>query len=175
MQRKRPRAMNLAAKIAGLCFLVIIASDVCAAPIVAQPEIVGAASVIDGDTIEIHGQRIRLHGIDAPESSQECLSSNRTPWRCGQRAALVLAERIANVSIRCRPSDRDRYGRIIATCLNGSEDISKWMVANGWAVAFRRFSLDYAQDEEQARRARRGLWEGSFEMPWDWRARRRER
>ncbi len=164
--------MNLSAKIAGLCFLAFIAFDACAAPIVAQPEIVGAARVIDGDTIEIHGQRIRLHGIDAPESSQECLSSNRIPWRCGQRAALVLAQQIANSSVRCRPLDRDRYGRIIATCLKGSEDISKWMVVNGWAVAFRRFSLDYAEDEERARRARRGLWEGSFEMPWDWRARR---
>ncbi len=167
--------MNLSAKIAVLCFLAVIASDAYAAPIVAQPEIIGAASVIDGDTIEIHGQRIRLHGIDAPESSQECLSPNKTPWRCGQHAALVLAERLANGSIRCHPLDRDRYGRIIATCLKGSEDISKWMVANGWAVAFRRFSSDYAEDEERARRARRGLWEGSFEMPWDWRARRRER
>ena len=167
--------MNLSAKIVGLCVLAVIPADAYAAPISAQPEIVGITSVIDGDTIEIHGQRIRLHGIDAPESSQECLSSNRTPWRCGQRAALVLAEHIANSAIRCHPLDRDRYGRIIATCLKGSEDISKWIVANGWAVAFRRFSLDYAEDEERARRARRGLWEGTFEMPWDWRARRRER
>lgn len=167
--------MTLIMRFAGLCLFTILASALCAAPLTAHPDIIGAASVIDGDTIEIHGQRIRLHGIDAPESSQECLSSNRTPWRCGQRAALALAERIANSSLRCRPLDRDRYGRIIATCLKGSEDISRWMVANGWAVAFRRFSLDYAEDEERARRARRGLWEGTFEMPWDWRARRRER
>ena len=165
--------MNLAAKIAGLCLLAIITSDAYAIPRTAQPEILGTATVIDGDTIEIHGQRIRLHGVDAPESFQECLSSNRTSWRCGQRAALVLAERIANTPIRCRSLDRDRYGRIIAVCFKGGEDLSQWLVANGWAVAFRRFSLDYAADEERARRARRGLWEGSFEMPWDWRARRR--
>jgi len=165
--------MSVAAKIVVLSLMALTALGASEALATAQTEIVGVASVIDGDTIEIHGQRIRLHGMDAPESSQECRASNGTTWRCGQQAALVLAERIANTSLRCRPRDRDRYGRIIATCLMSGEDLSKWMVMSGWAVAFRRFSLDYVQDEDLARRARRGIWEGNFDMPWDWRARRR--
>ena len=144
-----------------------------AAQALVQGEILGVARVIDGDTIDIQGQRIRLHGIDAPESSQECLSSRRVAWRCGQHASQMLAEHIGTTPIGCRLLDRDRHGRFIAICRKGAEDLSRWMVANGWAVAFRRFSLDYAADEERARSTKKGLWEGSFEMPWDWRAQRR--
>jgi endonuclease YncB( thermonuclease family) len=136
----------------------------------AQQTIVGAASVIDGDTIEIHGQRVRLYGIDAPESRQECSLADRAPWRCGQQAAFALADRIGRATLRCEPRDRDRYGRVVAVCYNGREDVGRWMVANGWAVAFRRYSLDYVADEDRARRNRLGLWSGTFEMPWDWRA-----
>ena len=144
-----------------------------AAQALVQGEILGVARVIDGDTIDIQGQRIRLHGIDAPESGQECLSSMRVAWRCGQHASQMLAEHIGATPIGCRLLDRDRHGRFIAICRKGAEDLSRWMVVNGWAVAFRRLSLDYAADEERARSAKRGLWEGSFEMPWDWRAQRR--
>lgn len=132
--------------------------------------ITGVASVIDGDTIEIHGTRIRLHGIDAPESRQECLLADRTPWRCGQQSAFALAERIGRAAIRCSARNRDRYSRIVAVCFKGSEDLNRWMVANGWAVAFRKYSLDYVAEEDRARRGRLGMWSGSFEMPWDWRA-----
>ena len=136
-----------------------------------QQAIVGVARVIDGDTIEIHGTRIRLYGIDAPESSQECTRPDGTPWRCGQQAALSLSERIGHASLRCPPRDQDRYGRIVAVCFMDSEDLGRWMVANGWAVAYRRYSLDYVAEEGRARQSRLGLWAGSFEMPWDRRAR----
>ena len=137
----------------------------------AQQTIVGTASVIDGDTIEVHGARIRMHGIDAPESRQECIRADGTSWRCGQQAALALSDRIGRATVRCEPRDRDRYGRVVAVCFKGAEDLDRWMVANGWAVAYRKYSLDYVADEERAKRAKLGIWSGSFEMPWDWRAR----
>ncbi|TAJ37295.1 MAG: thermonuclease family protein [Reyranella sp.] len=132
----------------------------------------GPASVIDGDTIEVHGTRIRLHGIDAPESRQECRRPDGTTWRCGQQAALALSDHIGRRPVTCKPLDRDRYGRVIASCSLSSGDLNRWMVANGWAVSYRRYSLDYVADEEKARQARLGIWVGPFEMPWDWRAER---
>jgi endonuclease YncB( thermonuclease family) len=145
------------------------------APVDAQAPIIGVASVIDGDTIEIHGQRIRLFGIDAPESSQLCVRANGERWRCGQQASLALSDRIGRATVSCQPRDRDRYGRIVAVCFKGNEDLNRWMVANGWAVAYRRYSVDYIADEDVARQKQINIWSGDFDMPWDWRAQRRNR
>jgi endonuclease YncB( thermonuclease family) len=145
------------------------------APVDAQAPIIGIASVIDGDTIEIHGQRIRLFGIDAPESSQLCVRANGERWRCGQQASFALADRIGHAAVRCEPRDIDRYRRIVAVCFKGNEDLNRWMVANGWAVAYRRYSVDYVADEDDARQNRINIWSGIFDMPWDWRAQRRTR
>lgn len=142
-------------------------------PAFPQQDIAGVASVIDGDTIEIHGQRIRLFGIDAPEGGQLCVRPNGERWRCGQRASFALADRIGHAPVRCEPRDIDRYRRIVAVCFKGTEDLDRWMVANGWAVAYRRYSPDYIPDEDAARQIRLNIWSGDFEMPWDWRAQRR--
>jgi endonuclease YncB( thermonuclease family) len=112
----------------------------------------GVASVIDGDTIEIHGQRIRLHGIDAPESSQPCDLDGK-PWRCGQASANALAEYIGRRTVTCEPRARDRYGRLVAACSIGRVSISAWMVREGWAVAYRRYSQDFVADEAAPRRS----------------------
>ncbi|QDA35656.1 thermonuclease family protein (plasmid) [Paracoccus liaowanqingii] len=129
----------------------------------------GVATVIDGDTLEIHGSRIRLHGIDAPESRQTCSESDGSASRCGQVAALFLAEKIGRTPILCEHLDMDRYGRIIARCFRNREDLNKWMVGEGLAVAYRQYSFDYIADEDQAREARKGVWRTKFDMPWDWR------
>lgn len=142
-------------------------------PASTQQDVIGVASVIDGDTIEIHGQRIRLFGIDAPEGSQFCVRPNGERWRCAQQSSLALAERIGLATVRCEPRDIDRYRRVVAVCFKGNEDLNRWMVANGWAVAYRRYSVDYVIDEDAARRKRINMWSGDFEMPWDWRAQRR--
>lgn len=144
-------------------------------PALAQQAIVGVASVIDGDTIEIHGTRIRFHGIDAPESRQECTRPNSATWRCGQQSALALAERIGRTTIRCLPRDRDRYGRVVAVCFKDGEDLNRWLVRNGWAVAYRKYSADYVADEAIARSAKANIWSGTFEMPWDWRPHGRQK
>jgi len=133
----------------------------------------GTASVIDGDTIEIRGQRIRLDAIDAPESSQLCLDPAGKRYRCGQKSAFALADMIGRSVVSCEPKGRDRYKRTIAVCFKGDTNLNAWMVKQGWAVAFRKYGIDYISQEDEARITGRGMWAGSFEMPWDWRARKR--
>lgn len=128
----------------------------------------GQASVIDGDTIEIHGERIRLHGIDAPESGQTC-RANVAEWRCGQAAAFALDDLIANRPVSCNQRDIDRYGRIVAVCHTGDRDVNAWLVSEGWALAYRRYSQDYIADERAAQASSKGIWRGDFVAPWDWR------
>jgi endonuclease YncB( thermonuclease family) len=130
----------------------------------------GRASVIDGDTIEIHGTRIRLFGIDAPESRQSCTAQDKA-YRCGQQAAFALSNKIGSQAVECQPKDQDRYGRIVAVCQVGGEDINAWMVAQGWALAYRYYSSDYVSQEQDASRSKIGVWQGDFEPPWDWRHR----
>lgn len=147
--------------------------------------IIGRASVIDGDTLEIHGQRIRIWGIDAPESRQTCTRSAET-YRCGQAAELHLAELIGEQPVSCTPQGRpDRYRRIVARCevtalceerdctnRTFRRDLGGWMVGDGWAVDFPRYSDgEHSEQQAEAQDARKGMWAGEFEMPWDWRAR----
>ena len=131
--------------------------------------VTGVASVIDGDTLEIHGERIRLFGIDACESRQVCEDASGQPYRCGQQAALALADHIGSRTVRCEGKTRDRYGRLVAICYLGNEDLDAWMVSQGLALAFRKYSTLYVPQEEDAQAAKRGLWAGSFEAPWEWR------
>ena len=131
--------------------------------------IVGRASVIDGDSIEIQGTQIRLYGIDAPEGAQTCLREG-VPTRCGQHAAKALADKIASHTVTCEPKDRDRYNRIVAVCRAEGEDLNAWMVAEGWALAYRQYSTDYIAEEERAKKSKRGIWVGEFIPPWEWRS-----
>ena len=128
----------------------------------------GIARVIDGDTIEVRGTHIRLDGIDAPESKQTCEANGRT-YACGKQATEALIVLLGAQPVECTETSRDRYQRIIAKCRVESTDLGAWMVEHGWAVAFRRYSLEYVGAEDRARTAKLGLWAGTFEMPEDWR------
>lgn len=131
----------------------------------------GAAWVIDGDTIVVNGERVRLHGIDAPELDQTFW------WRgkqmaCGTMALAALEALTAGVKVRCEGVERDQYGRLVAKCFSpNGVDIGRRLVLAGWALAYRRYSIDYVDAEEEARKAKRGMWRGSFVKPWVWRAR----
>ncbi|WP_311274074.1 thermonuclease family protein [Methylobacterium sp. WCS2018Hpa-22] len=150
-------------RIPALAFVLAIA------PAAAAEPVTGRASVIDGDTLDIGSTRIRLHGIDAPESAQLCRDKAGKPFRCGQAAALALADRIGTTPVSCLPRDTDKYGRTVAVCRKGVEDLNGWLVAQGYAVAYRRYSQDYVSAESTAKADKLGIWAGAFTTPGDWR------
>src|SRR5215203_2769290 len=119
----------------GVALYIIAASGPALIPAWGAEIVTGRASVIDGDTIEIRGRRIRLFGIDAPEASQTCTTQAGEPYRCGQKAALVLDGRIGDGVVTCERKDLDRFGRLVASCRVLGEDLSAWMVGLGWALA----------------------------------------
>ncbi len=132
--------------------------------------IIGTSSVIDGDTIEIRGERIRLHGIDAPESGQRCQDGNGQQWRCGQQAALFLSDALGRSTVTCGVTDVDQYDRAVAVCSTAKvPDVNALMVLEGWALAYRKYSMDYVELERQAAADKRGMWTGEFTEPWEWR------
>ena len=134
----------------------------------AEPTLTGVPRIIDGDTIRIGNTRIRLHGIDAPEAKQTCTAGGKE-WRCGQEATNALVGVIGGHWVACSQRDVDRYGRIVAVCRAGHVDLNAWMVGEGWAVAYKRFSMDYVRDQGEAKRHKAGMWRGEFVMPSDWR------
>ena len=132
-------------------------------------EITGKPTITDGDTIKIINKRIRLYGIDAPESGQLC-KKNFKEYSCGIVATEALVKKINKNKIKCKVQDRlDRYKRYIGVCFIGEVNLNQWMVRNGYAVAYRRYSKDYIEDENYAKSDKLGLWSGSFIHPEKWR------
>ena len=134
----------------------------------------GPARVIDGDTLAIAGQRIRLDGIDAPETRQTC-SRDGSRWACGSEATLAMRKLIGRNTVRCDVSKRDRYSRAIASCFANGRDLQQQLVRMGLALAYRRYSTRYVPDEDTARKEGVGLWSGSFVEPWRWREEGKQR
>jgi endonuclease YncB( thermonuclease family) len=131
----------------------------------------GQASVIDGDTIEIHGTRVRLWGIDAPESTQLCRDDDSNLYQCGQRAANELDAYIARRPVSCLPLNLDRYGRTVARCDVDGVDLAAWEVKNGLALDWPLYSRGrYDTDQRAAENAGLGMWRGSYVEPWLYRA-----
>jgi endonuclease YncB( thermonuclease family) len=139
----------------------------------ALADITGPAIVTDGDSLKIDGQRIRIHGIDAPEAKQLCQHDGE-PWQCGKSATQALKLWIGDRQVSCEELDRDRYKRIVAKCLVDGQDLGEWMVFNGWAVAYLRYSYEYTRAEHFANTDKRGIWASEFEMPWSWRKAQRQ-
>lgn len=120
----------------------------------ARADVLGRASVTDGDTLEIAGERVCLFDVDAPESRQICEREGAS-YRCGQRVALALADRLGAGNVRCEERDTDRYGRTIAVCYLGGDDVNAWLAREGWAGAYRQYSRDYVDEEAEEGRAAR--------------------
>jgi len=132
-------------------------------------EIYGLPVVTDGDTIKISDKKIRLHGIDAPEKNQKC-TKNTEEYNCGTVATEALIKKISKNVVKCSTQkNKDRYNRFIGICFVEQENLNRWMVRNGYAIAYRRYSKDYIDDEEFAKINRLGLWSGTFLKPEKWR------
>lgn len=128
----------------------------------------GVVEVVDGDTIRLGAERVRLYGIDAPEKSQPCSIQNQTV-RCGELATAALRSLAEGRTASCEPQSRDRYGRTVAICTVGSEDIGAAMVRQGMAVAYAKYSTRYVHLEQEAQSAHKGIWAGQFQSPEAWR------
>lgn len=136
----------------------------------APPTIMGRASVIDGDTLEIHGQRIRLWGVDAPEGRQSCDAADGSVYGCGRLAANRLDQHLQYKAVACFEEDTDRYGRMVARCEVDGADVGAWLVRQGYAVRYARYAgRAYVGEEADAQRDRIGVWSGAFTNPEDWR------
>ena len=132
-------------------------------------EISGFAVVTDGDTIKISNKKIRLYGIDAPEKKQNC-TKNLKEYNCGVVATEALIKKIGKNLVKClTQKNKDRYNRFIGVCFTGQENLNRWMVRNGYAIAYRRYSKNYIPDEEFAKSNKLGLWSGIFLKPEKWR------
>jgi endonuclease YncB( thermonuclease family) len=128
----------------------------------------GPATAIDGDTIDMTGTRIRLLGIDAPESTQSCTRAGQ-PWACGQDATATLQEILARESLQCSTQGTDIYGRTLATCSTAIFDLGREMVRRGMALPTDDAPPEYAEAQGIARQLGYGLWSGEFEVPSAWR------
>lgn len=137
---------------------------------VSAADLIGPATVVDGDTIRVGTTVVRLEGIDAPEASQQCRDAEGRLFACGQRAARFLNDLIEGEVVSCELTGRDRYGRALGICFVAGRDINSEMVRSGWALAFRRYSARYVGEEREVEASGAGLWSGTFYMPWDWRA-----
>lgn len=124
--RRRDPVIRVASVIAALVFIALSAADVKAGD--QQAILTGRAVVVDGDTLEIQGRRIRLHGVDAPESDQTCMTANKGAWRAGQASALALANHLGAAPVLCRPTGAQSYNRIIAVCSQRARTL-----VNGWS------------------------------------------
>ena len=139
--------------------------------------VTGYAKVTDGDTIKIDTFKIRLDGIDAPEKKQKCKRPNFTifmftfyeDYSCGQKSTEALIKKINDQKITCKIFDVDYFKRLIGECYKRKTNLNAWLVSNGYAVAFRKYSKKYVSHETLAKQEKKGIWQGKFEMPWDYR------
>jgi endonuclease YncB( thermonuclease family) len=134
-------------------------------------ELIGQASIIDGDTLEIHGTCVRLWGIDAPESSQLCRGEDSLQYHCGAKAANELDAFIARRQVECVPVGLDVYGRTVAKCSVAGVDLGEWLVKGGLALDWPKYSKGrYENVQHEAEKAERGIWAGSYVAPWLYRS-----
>ena len=125
--------------------------------------------IIDGDTIILNSEKIRFYGIDTPEKKQKCKDRNGLSYPCGEFATNELKKIISSGQLFCKKRATDRYGRSISICYVNGVDINSLMVKNGWALAYRKYSRDYIDEEKEAKDKKMGMWAGKFIAPWRWR------
>ncbi|NKB58197.1 MAG: thermonuclease family protein [Alphaproteobacteria bacterium] len=160
-QRQFPFRLACVPWIEAKCLALLISLTIAACTI-------DSPHAIEGDVLVVHGERVRLFGIDAPHPEQTCTRDGR-PYPCGAEAIAALTELIGLVEVTCRKEWYGANGQPIGVCTVGSTDVGAWMVSEGWALADREASTLYAGQEKDAKAARKGLWRGTFVEPKKWR------
>jgi endonuclease YncB( thermonuclease family) len=160
-----------------MCSILVVVATLAAVgaeqACVPQERLAGRPKLIDGDSFELGAVGVRLFGVDAPEGRQSCTRGGRN-WSCGDAAAAELRRLVGSRDVTCEQRDMDTYGRIVAVCRVGTTDLGAAMVRAGFALAYRRYSDDYVDEERQARAARRGVWAGEFTPPETYRGEQRD-
>lgn len=133
------------------------------------PVVYGSVRVISGDTLEMYGKIFQLFGIDAPEVNQTCANGQGRAYNCGREAAMWLKNWIRDSELECHVIQQDTKGNMVGTCSYGPYDLGAALVNAGWAVSNPKYTDIYYPYEVQAQQNRRGLWQGTFYKPWDWR------
>ena len=139
----------------------------------------GIPRVVDGDSLEINGNKIRLLGIDAPEKKQNCKKSYlkisflnlQKKYSCGLLASKKLKKLINNKTVKCVSESKDRYNRYLSVCYLKNKDINSWLVKNGYAISYKKYSKKYILEEQYAKKNKLGIWQGTFQNPEEWRKR----
>lgn len=160
-RRRGGRVFDFVAAVGAILLLALVATRV-QGPL--SPDVEGRAQVVDGDSLVVAAQRVRLAGIDAPELDQTC-RRGAASYPCGREAKAALSRLIADATVSCAVIGRDRYGRDLAECTAGGADLNAAMVRAGQAIAFG----NYEAEEGFAQAERAGLWGGEFARPADWR------
>ena len=160
------RSYLVIVKLIGVFIMLLVSTS-------ANADITGKARVVDGDTIWIDRAKLRLHGIDAPEIKQTCRTKKGKEQKCGILAKQALEQLVKRHGVICKGKKTDRYKRLIAVCYVKSLNINEQMVADGWALAYRKYSKDYVRAEAYAKSRRKGMWNSNFKKPWEWRRKRR--
>ena len=147
---------------------------------VVAEEVSGIPKIVDGDTIHINNYKFRLEGIDAPEMRQICKKESLKisyligftfykDYSCGKISKEKLIAKINGSEIKCISTSKDRYKRYVATCFKGKTNLNRWMVRNGLAIAYKKYSKKYVTDENFAKENKLGIWQGKFMNPEKWR------
>lgn len=157
---------------AALLFLTALALPARAIPAASRSEVSGVATVVDGDTLDVAGQRVRLEGIDAPETAQTCRRRAGETWACGRSAADALAGLVERRRVTCEAKGVDRYDRMLGVCRVDGRELNAEMVRRGLAWAFVKYSASYVTVEAEARASGAGVWQGEAEPPWIFRENR---
>ena len=124
--------------------------------------------IIDGDTIHLNNEKIRFTGIDTPELKQTCSKNNEIIY-CGIQARQLLINKIGKNKVKCVREGKDQYKRTLAECFVNDLSLSKFLVREGYAFAYRKYSKKFIEDENFAKNNNIGMWSMKFEYPWDWR------
>ena len=174
-RRRLPAVTHRELTLAGLCACLTFGAVWIGGSDIPDTSLQGQPRIVDGDTLDFHGTRVRLYGIDAPEASQLCRNRWGGEYACGQISTSALAGKIGGQSVRCDTHGKDRYQRDLAHCYVGDVDLGEWLVREGHAVAYWRYSTRYIPAEFAARFDGNGIWAGDFERPEDWRRSQRQR